>query len=85
MFKTINDNLLKYNVMKSKIKISFGATGLFDLSTRLLKSKTSNIFILVDSNTKKFCLSNFISQTKITNYELIEMHAGEEFKKYKNL
>ena len=69
--------------MKSKVKISFGATGLFDLSKELLKSKTSSIFILVDSNTKKFCLSNFISQTKITNYELIEMHAGEEFKNIK--
>ena len=35
--------------MKSKVKISFGATGLFDLSKELLKSKTSSIFILVDS------------------------------------
>ena len=65
--------------MKSKIKISFGATGLFDLSKELLKSKTSSIFILVDSNTKSSVYQTF-SQTKITNYELIEMHAGEEFK-----
>ena len=69
--------------MKSKVKISFGSTALFDLSKKLLKSKTSSIFILVDSNTKKLCLSDFISQTKFTNYELIEMHAGEEFKNIK--
>ena len=69
--------------MEGKVKISFGATGLLDLSKELLKSKTSSIFILVDSNTKKFCLSNFIAQTKIKNYEVIEMPAGEEFKNIK--
>lgn len=51
------------------------------LNQFLRKSQPSNIFILVDSNTREFCLPNFLPQIETTvNIEVIEMEAGEENK-----
>lgn len=42
--------------------------------------KPSKIFILTDTNTKRFCLPYFYSQSSLTNAEIITISAGENSK-----
>ena len=58
--------------------IYFGTTGYETLSSILLPSKYSKLFILVDENTSQHCLPHFLSNlaTEI-EIEIIELEAGE--------
>ncbi|MGY5849487.1 3-dehydroquinate synthase [Salegentibacter sp. F14] len=51
------------------------------LAIYLTENKASKIFILVDSNTHKFCLNNFLPKLRTqASVEVIEMEAGETHK-----
>ena len=58
--------------------IYFGTTGYETLSSILLPSKYSKLFILVDENTSQHCLPHFLSNlaTEI-EIEIIELEVGE--------
>ena len=45
-----------------------------------LDNNFKNIFILVDNNSKNFCLSFFLSKFNISNYHLLKVPAGEASK-----
>ena len=66
--------------MKEQIKISYNKEGLEGLSALLNKQGYSSIFILVDTNTKTYCLKRFISITNLQNATVLTMDAGEQNK-----
>ncbi|APG59633.1 3-dehydroquinate synthase [Christiangramia salexigens] len=52
-----------------------------DLNKHLENFKASKIFVLVDTNTHEHCLSYFLNKiSTISDIEVIEIEAGEEFK-----
>ena len=69
--KKINTN--SYN-------ICFGEDGYGYLKKIIEKNSYSKIFVIVDENTRKFCLDFFIKKSLIEPH-LIEIEAGENFKK----
>ena len=68
--------------MKNKINITFGSNALKDISKNFKKAYTS-IFILVDSNTKKYCLDTFMNLTGLNEAKILLMSSGEENKNLK--
>ncbi|UCE93045.1 MAG: 3-dehydroquinate synthase [Flavobacteriaceae bacterium] len=51
------------------------------LRNYLNENHHSKVFILVDTNTEKYCLSGFLDRAQIDeNFEVIQIQAGEEFK-----
>ncbi len=66
--------------MQNKINITFGSKALLDISKKLIKKDYSSVFILVDTNTKNFCLDSFIKQTGLDQINVLLMPAGEENK-----
>ena len=69
-------------IMEDEINIAFGTEILLKLSSQLLEKEYTSIFTLVDTNTEKYCLPNFISQTGLDKIKIIVMRANE---KHKNL
>ncbi len=68
--------------MENELNIAFGTEILLKLSSQLLEKEYTSIFTLVDTNTEKYCLPNFISQTGLDKIKIIVMRANE---KHKNL
>ncbi len=68
--------------MKNNINITFGSMALKDISKNFKKAYTS-IFILVDSNTKKYCLDTFMNLTGLNEAKILLMSSGEENKNLK--
>ena len=66
--------------MQNKINITFGKSAFSKLPKQFSEKKYSRVFILVDNNTNKFCLSDFISITGFDKAEILIMEAGEENK-----
>ncbi|WKK64735.1 3-dehydroquinate synthase [Lutimonas zeaxanthinifaciens] len=51
------------------------------LGNYLNENSHSKVFILVDTNTEKYCLPGFLESAQFNlNYEVIQIKAGEEFK-----
>ena len=68
--------------MKNKINITFGSKALKDISKNFKKAYSS-IFILVDSNTRKYCLDTFMNLTGLNEAKTLLMSSGEENKNLK--
>ena len=68
--------------MKNKINITFGSKALKDISKNFKKTYSS-IFILVDSNTRKYCLDTFMNLTGLNEAKTLLMSSGEENKNLK--
>ena len=68
--------------MKNNINITFGSNALKNISKNFKKAYTS-IFILVDSNTKKYCLDTFMNLTGLNEAKILLMSSGEENKNLK--
>ena len=66
--------------MQNKINITFGKSAFSKLPNHFSKKKYSSVFILVDNNTNKYCLPDFIAKTGFENAEILKMQAGEENK-----
>ena len=66
--------------MQNKINITFGKSAFSKLPNHFSEKKYSSVFILVDNNTNKYCLPDFIAKTGFENPEILRMEAGEENK-----
>jgi 3-dehydroquinate synthase len=66
--------------MQNQVNISYGSEGLSSLVQQLYKNAYSSLFILVDTNTQRECLSRFLEQTKLDPSAVLVMDAGEENK-----
>ena len=66
--------------MQNKINITFGKSEFYKLPKHFYEKKYSRVFILVDKNTNKYCLNDFISMTGFNKAEILIMDAGEENK-----
>ena len=66
--------------MQNKINITFGKSEFYKLPKHFYEKKYSRVFILVDNNTNKYCLNDFISMTGFNKAEILIMDAGEENK-----
>ena len=69
--------------MENQIHITYGITAFEDLHIELTKKQYSSVFILVDSNTKSFCLDRFFKYCPIKVNAVLNMAAGEENKNLK--
>ena len=67
-------------VMQNKVNITFGTEALLRFSKELQAKDYSSLFLLVDTHTQEFCLPGFMSQTGLTQLEVLVMEAGEEHK-----
>ncbi len=66
------------SITTSHYSIHFNSTCYSELNAYLKKSDFSKIFVFVDTNTHKYCLSNFLSQIATQKeIEIIEIEAGE--------
>ena len=69
------------SILSTNYYVHFQENGYLSLHDYLKEIFHSKIFILVDSNTKKYCLPLFLEKAKISlNLEIIEVEAGELFK-----
>ncbi len=69
------------SVLSTGYYIHFQEKAYNELNLYLEESSHSKIFVLVDSNTKKYCLPHFKeSLVKDFDYEVLEVDPGEEFK-----
>ena len=75
----ITINALNYNVYISKHSYSH------ILERELSISKYSSLFILVDENTRKNCVNKFVYKSKLSDFRIIEIPAGEEYKNMSTL
>jgi 3-dehydroquinate synthase len=66
--------------MNNLINISYGISGLLGLQDELTSKQYSSIFILVDSNSKTYCLDRFFKHCSIDVTAVLKMAAGEENK-----
>ena len=66
--------------MQNQINISYGSEGLIALVQQLNKHEYTSIFVLVDENTEKHCLTRFLVQTELNPTSVLVMQAGEENK-----
>tara|TARA_B110000858_G_scaffold196968_1_gene257145 strand:+ start:972 stop:2027 length:1056 start_codon:yes stop_codon:yes gene_type:complete len=66
--------------MQNQINISYASEGISAFLKQLNKNAYTSIFILVDTNTQRYCLSNFLEQTKLRPTSILVMEAGEENK-----
>ncbi len=85
-------NLQPHNIANNKLTMStilnsiqannypiyFNENGYEELNTYINNNKYSNLFVIVDTNTNEFCLSQFLPllATNLT-IEIIEFEAGE--------
>ena len=67
-------------VMQNKVNITFGTEALLRFTKELQAKDYSSLFLLVDTHTQEFCLPGFMSQTGLTQLEVLVMEAGEEHK-----
>jgi 3-dehydroquinate synthase len=67
-------------VMQNKVNITFGTEALLRFTKELKAKDYSSLFLLVDTHTQEFCLPGFMSQTGLTQLEVLVMEAGEEHK-----
>ena len=67
-------------VMQNNVNIAFGTEALLRFSKELQAKDYSSLFLLVDTHTQEFCLPGFVSQTGLTQLEVLVMEAGEEHK-----
>ena len=67
-------------VMQNNVNITFGTEALLRFSKELQAKDYSSLFLLVDTHTQEFCLPSFVSQTGLTQLEVLVMEAGEEHK-----
>ena len=67
-------------VMQNKVNITFGTEALLRFSKELQAKDYSSLFLLVDTHTQEFCLPGFVSQTGLTQLEVLVMEPGEEHK-----
>jgi 3-dehydroquinate synthase len=66
------------SIETSHYSIHFNSKCYPELNNYLSNSNFSRIFVLVDVNTHKYCLNNFLSQLETqTEIEIIEIEAGE--------
>ena len=75
-------NFVSYYDMRIKTnhcEVLFGEFSWDSLNSCIDTYGYSSVFVLVDGNTKKHCLSYFKNQVNFT-YDLLEMNAGEENK-----
>ena len=69
------------SILSTNYYVHFELNAYQCLHTYLKENFHSKIFILVDSNTKKFCLPIFLEKAKLSlEVEIIEIEAGESFK-----
>lgn len=70
------------SIVSKHSKVHFGTKGYAEINKYIQNKNYSQIFIIVDSNTHRHCLSTFLSKTLINeqNLEIIEFPPGEEFK-----
>lgn len=68
-------------IIANGYSVDFNENGYQELNKHLRENRYSKIFIIVDSNTNAFCLSNFLPllETELT-VEIIEFENGESFK-----
>ena len=66
--------------MQNNVNITFGTEALLRFSKELQAKDYSSLFLLVDTHTQEFCLPGFVSQTGLTQLEVLVMEAGEEHK-----
>ena len=66
--------------MKDQINITYGLAAINDLKTVLDSKQYSAVFILVDTNTEKYCLKSFLEYSSIVPTAVLTMPAGEENK-----
>jgi len=66
--------------MQNNVNITFGTEALLRFSKELQAKNYSSLFLLVDTHTQEFCLPGFVSQTGLTQLEVLVMEAGEEHK-----
>lgn len=67
-------------VMQNNVNITFGTEALLRFTKELQAKDYSSLFLLVDTHTQEFCLPRFVSQTGLTQLEVLVMEAGEEHK-----
>ena len=67
-------------VMQNNVNITFGTEALLRFSKELQAKDYSSLFLLVDTHTQEFCFPGFVSQTGLTDLEVLVMEAGEEHK-----
>lgn len=67
-------------VMQNNVNITFGTEALLRFTKELQAKDYSSLFLLVDNHTQEFCLPGFVSQTGLTQLEVLVMEAGEEHK-----
>lgn len=67
-------------VMQNNVNITFGTEALLRFSKELQAKDYSSLFLLVDTHTQEFCLPGFVSQTGLTQLEVLVMETGEEHK-----
>ena len=67
-------------VMQNNVNITFGTEALLRFTKELKAKDYSSLFLLVDTHTQEFCLPGFVSQTGLTQLEVLVMEAGEEHK-----
>ena len=67
-------------VMQNNVNITFGTEALLRFTKELQAKDYSSLFLLVDTHTQEFCLPGFVSQTGLTQLEVLVMEAGEEHK-----
>jgi 3-dehydroquinate synthase len=66
------------SIITKDYAIHFNSTCYNKLNNYINKSNFSKIFVLVDTNTHKHCLSTFLAKLKTSqNIEIIEIEAGE--------
>ena len=70
------------SIIFNESAVHFGANGYAQFNSHIQNCNYSRIFIIVDSNTHKYCLSKFLSKTVIDAQmlEIIEFSPGEAFK-----
>ena len=69
------------SIMSTDYYVHFQQTGYDSLRNYLENNFHSNMFILVDTNTRAHCLPLFLEKSGLTKpYTLLEIPAGEEYK-----
>ena len=66
--------------IENYINISYGTSALLELEDELISKQYSSIFVLVDSNSKTYCLNRFFKHCSIDVTSVLKMVAGEENK-----
>jgi 3-dehydroquinate synthase len=69
------------SILSTNYYVHFQQNGYSSLHSYLKENSYSKIFVLVDTNTKEFCLPQFLEKTNFNvTVEIIEIRAGEAFK-----